>query len=146
MIEIRGLKKSFGDNIILNGIDLDIKKGEVVTMIGPSGAGKTTLLRAINWLEAPDEGTIEIAGAKIDAKSATKKKIQNLRSKTAMVFQHYNLFNNLTALENITTSLICVKKFSKEQANETGLALLERVGLKNKADVYPSFLSGGQQQ
>ena len=146
MIKIRGLKKSFGDNIILNGIDVDINKGEVVTMIGPSGAGKTTLLRTMNWLEAPNEGTIEIAGAEIDAKSATKKKIQNLRSKTAMVFQHYNLFSNLTALENITTSLICVKKFSKDEANEKGLALLERVGLKNKADIYPSFLSGGQQQ
>ena len=75
MIKIRGLKKSFGDNIILNGIDVDINKGEVVTMIGPSGAGKTTLLRTMNWLEAPNEGTIEIAGAEIDAKSATKKKI-----------------------------------------------------------------------
>lgn len=146
MIKIRGLKKRFDKNVILNGIDLDIEKGEVVTMIGPSGAGKTTLLRAINWLEAPNEGSIEIAGVGIEAKSATKKKIRALRSKSAMVFQHYNLFSNLTALENVTTSLICVKGLSKDEADAKGLALLERVGLKDKANTYPSFLSGGQQQ
>lgn len=146
MIKIRGLKKRFGNNVILNGIDLDISKGEVVTMIGPSGAGKTTLLRAINWLEAPNEGSIKIAGAEIDAGSATKKKVRGLRSKSAMVFQHYNLFVNLTALENITTSLTCVKKLTKDEARAKGLALLERVGLRDKADTYPGFLSGGQQQ
>ena len=146
MIEVRGLKKSFGANTVLNGIDLRIEKGEIVTIIGPSGAGKTTLLRTLNWLEVPDEGTVSISGASIDAKTATKKQISALRSKSAMVFQHYNLFANRTALQNVTESLICVKKMDKAQARDRGLALLDRVGLLDKADTYPSFLSGGQQQ
>lgn len=146
MIEIHGLKKTFEDNQVLRGIDLEIKKGEIVTLIGPSGAGKTTLLRALNWLEVPDEGTIDIMDAHIDAKSATKKQISLLRSKSAMVFQHYNLFNNKTALQNVTESLICVKKINKKDAETRGRELLDRVGLLDKADSYPSFLSGGQQQ
>ena len=146
MIEIHGLKKTFGDNQVLRGIDLEIKKGEIVTLIGPSGAGKTTLLRALNWLEVPDEGTIDIMDAHIDAKNATKKQISRLRSKSAMVFQHYNLFNNKTALQNVTESLICVKKINKKEAETRGRELLDRVGLLDKADAYPSFLSGGQQQ
>lgn len=146
MIHIRNLKKQFGENVILRGIDLDIRQGEIVTMIGPSGAGKTTLLRAINWLDAPDEGQIELNGAAIDAKTATKKQISGLRSKSAMVFQHYNLFRNKTALENVTQSLLCVKKMNKQDAILRGRQLLDRVGLLNKADAYPDFLSGGQQQ
>lgn len=146
MIHIRNLKKQFGGNAILRGIDLDIRQGEIVTMIGPSGAGKTTLLRAINWLDAPDEGQIELNGAAIDAKTATKKQISGLRGKSAMVFQHYNLFRNKTVLENVTQSLLCVKKMNKQDAILRGRQLLDRVGLLNKADAYPDFLSGGQQQ
>lgn len=146
MIEIRGLKKAFGDNHVLNGVDLSVNKGEIVTLIGPSGAGKTTLLRTLNWLEQPDEGTITISGATVDARTATRKEISALRGKSAMVFQHYNLFANKTALENVTESLICVKRMSKGDAQDRGRELLERVGLLDKADAYPGFLSGGQQQ
>ena len=146
MIDVRGLKKSFGDNHVLQGVDLKVEKGEIVTMIGPSGAGKTTLLRSLNWLDAPDAGVIRIDDTEIDAARATKKAVKRLRSKTAMVFQHYNLFNNKTALENVTESLIMVKKLSKEAANARGKELLDRVGLSDKYNAYPSFLSGGQQQ
>lgn len=146
MIDVKGLKKSFGDNHVLRGVDLKVEKGEIVTMIGPSGAGKTTLLRSLNWLDAPDAGTIRIDDAEIDAASAGKKAVKRLRSKTAMVFQHYNLFNNKTALENVTESLIMVKKLSKETAKARGKELLDRVGLSDKYNAYPSFLSGGQQQ
>lgn len=146
MIDVKGLKKSFGDNHVLRGVDLKVEKGEIVTMIGPSGAGKTTLLRSLNWLDAPDAGTIRIDDAEIDAARAGKKAVKRLRSKTAMVFQHYNLFNNKTALENVTESLIMVKKLSKEAANARGKQLLDRVGLSDKYNAYPSFLSGGQQQ
>lgn len=146
MIRIRNIKKAYGDNKVLRGVNLDISKGEVVTLIGPSGAGKTTLLRMLNWLEAPDEGQISIGSASIDARSATKKQIMTLRSKSAMVFQHYNLFRNRTALENVVESLRTVKKMSKTEANERGMELLARVGLAEKAGEYPSRLSGGQQQ
>lgn len=146
MISIKGLKKSFGDNHVLRGIDLEIQKGEILTMIGPSGAGKTTLLRALNWLDVPDEGVITIDGATIDAAHANKRTVKQLRGKSAMVFQHYNLFNNKTALENVTESLILVKKLSKADAQARGRQLLDRVGLAEKYNAYPSFLSGGQQQ
>jgi len=112
---------------------LNIRQGEIVTMIGPSGAGKTTLLWAINWLNAPDEGQIEFNGAAIDAKTATKKQISGLRGKSAMVFQHYNLFRNKTALENVTQSLLCVKKMNKQDAVLRGRQLLDRVGLPTGA-------------
>lgn len=146
MIEIRGLKKAFGDNHVLNGVDLSIDKGEIVTLIGPSGAGKTTLLRTLNWLEVPDEGAITISGATVEARSVTKRQISDLRSKSAMVFQHYNLFVNKTALENVTESLIRVKRMPRKDAEDRGRELLQRVGLLDKADAYPGFLSGGQQQ
>ena len=146
MIEIKGLKKAYDKTPVLTGVDFSVKKGEIVTLIGPSGAGKTTLLRTLNWLDAPQEGTIRIDDAVIDAATATKKDIQRLRNKTAMVFQHYNLFANKTALQNVTESLIIVKKMKKKEAEERGRELLDRVGLLDKADVYPAFLSGGQQQ
>lgn len=146
MISVRGLKKAFGDNEVLKGVDLQVEKGEILTMIGPSGAGKTTLLRSLNWLDTPDEGTIAIDDASIDARHATKRDIHRLRSKSAMVFQHYNLFSNKTALENVTESMILVQKMPRDQAYEKGKQLLDRVGLSGKYDSYPSFLSGGQQQ
>lgn len=146
MIEIKGLKKTYDETPVLTGVDFSVKKGEIVTLIGPSGAGKTTLLRTLNWLDAPQEGTIRIDDAVIDAATATKKDIQRIRNKTAMVFQHYNLFANKTALQNVTESLIIVKKKKKKEAEERGRELLDRVGLLDKADVYPAFLSGGQQQ
>ena len=146
MISVKNVKKSFGGTEVLRGVDLEIRRGEIVTMIGPSGAGKTTLLRSLNWLEAIDDGSIEIDGAAVVAGHSSKKQIRALRSKSAMVFQHYNLWDNLTALENVTESLVCVAKMPKKQARERGLELLARVGLHDKADEYPCFLSGGQQQ
>ena len=146
MIEIKGLKKTYDETPVLTGVDFSVKKGEIVTLIGPSGAGKTTLLRTLNWLDAPQEGTIRIDDAVIDAATATKKDIQRIRNKTAMVFQHYNLFANKTALQNVTESLIIVKKMKKKEAEERGRELLDRVGLLDKADDSPAFLSGGQQQ
>ncbi len=146
MIEIRGLKKSYGKNEILSGIDFHVDKGEIVTLIGPSGAGKTTLLRTLNWLDAPQAGTIRIDDVTIDAGHVTKKDVHALRNKSAMVFQHYNLFANKTALQNVTESLRVVKKIDRDAADKKGLELLDRVGLADKADSYPAFLSGGQQQ
>lgn len=146
MIKLTNLKKSFGDLVVLDGINLDVQKGQVVAIIGPSGSGKSTLLRCLNLLEIPNEGTIEIGDAKLDASKYTRKEAHHLRQQTAMVFQNYNLFKNKTALQNITESLLVTKKMTKQQANEIGMKLLKQVGLEQKADSYPVTLSGGQQQ
>ena len=146
MLKISHLHKSFSDNPVLKDISLEIAQGQVVAIIGPSGSGKSTLLRCINLLEKPESGTLDIAGTVVDAKKFTRQQETALRAHTGMVFQHYNLFKNKTALENITEALIVGKKIPKAQANETGMALLERVGLREKADSYPAMLSGGQQQ
>ncbi|WP_342495953.1 amino acid ABC transporter ATP-binding protein [Bacillus sp. FSL K6-0994] len=146
MIKLTNLKKSFGDLVVLDGINLDVQKGQVVAIIGPSGSGKSTLLRCLNLLEIPDEGTIEIGDAKLDASKFSRKEAHHLRQQTAMVFQNYNLFKNKTALQNITESLLVTKKMTKQQANEIGMKLLKQVGLEQKADSYPVTLSGGQQQ
>lgn len=146
MVEIKGLKKRFGDLEVLKGIDLEVKKGEVIAIIGSSGTGKSTLLRCINYLEEPDEGQIKIDNLNVNAKCVTKNEIYNLRRKTSMVFQTYNLFKNKTALENIMEPLTVVKKMSKKTAEKKALEILDLVGLKDKKDSYPSKLSGGQQQ
>ncbi|OYN67567.1 amino acid ABC transporter ATP-binding protein [Bacillus safensis] len=146
MIKLTNLKKSFGDLVVLDGINLDVQKGQVVAIIGPSGSGKSTLLRCLNLLETPDEGTIEIGDAKLDVSKYSRKEAYHLRQQTAMVFQNYNLFKNKTALQNITESLLVTKKMTKQQANEIGMKLLKQVGLEQKADSYPVTLSGGQQQ
>ncbi|QKN76576.1 amino acid ABC transporter ATP-binding protein [Bacillus pumilus] len=146
MIKLTNLKKSFGDLVVLDGINLDVQKGQVVAIIGPSGSGKSTLLRCLNLLEIPEEGMIEIGDAKLDASKYTRKEAHHLRQQTAMVFQNYNLFKNKTALQNITESLLVTKKMTKQQANEIGMKLLKQVGLEQKADSYPVTLSGGQQQ
>ena len=134
IVEVRGLCKAFGDNQVLKNLDFQIEKGEVVTLIGPSGGGKTTLLRSLNWLNVPDAGRVTIDGVTIEAGKENKQQIRALREKTSMVFQHYNLWKNKTALENITEGLIRVQK------------MLERVGLIEKRDEYPVRLAGGQQQ
>lgn len=146
IVEVRGLCKAFGDNQVLKNLDFQIEKGEVVTLIGPSGGGKTTLLRSLNWLNVPDAGRVTIDGVTIEAGKENKQQIRELREKTSMVFQHYNLWKNKTALENITEGLIRVQKMPKVQAVEKAEHLLERVGLIKKRDEYPVRLSGGQQQ
>lgn len=147
MIKLTGIKKSFKNNQVLKGIDLQIKKGEVLTILGPSGSGKTTFLRCINYLEKPDEGTIKIGDSlEINVKKPAKKDILKLRKHTAMVFQNYNLFQNKTALENIIEGLIVVQNRSKAEAIEIAENLLDKIGLLHKRDAYPSSLSGGQQQ
>lgn len=146
MLKINNLYKCFENLEVLKGIDLEVNKGEVVVIIGPSGSGKSTLLRCINYLEAPEKGIIEINKNKVDVEKPLKKDIQLLRRETAMVFQNYNLFNNKTALENITEALTIVKKISKTEAQEIGEKLLYQVGLNDKINSYPSTLSGGQKQ
>jgi L-cystine transport system ATP-binding protein len=146
MIKLKQLSKSFGRSEVLKGIDLTVEKGEVVAILGPSGSGKTTLLRCINYLEKPNDGEISIDHFTVNCKCPAKKDIHTLRQKTAMVFQNYNLFRHKTALENVMEGLIIVKKVPKEEARKKSIELLEKVGLGNKLDSYPSQLSGGQQQ
>ncbi|MFD5020523.1 amino acid ABC transporter ATP-binding protein [Paenibacillus sp. NPDC058367] len=146
MIKLAQISKSFGRNQVLNNIDLTVTKGEVVVILGPSGSGKTTLLRCVNYLEKPSSGEIAIGDFKVNCKHARKKEIHQLRQKTAMVFQQYNLFRHKTALENVMEGLLIVKKLPRDEARKRSIALLEKVGLASKLDAYPSQLSGGQQQ
>lgn len=144
MIKIENLHKYFGELQVLKGIDKEINKGEVVAIIGPSGSGKSTFLRCINRLEEPTKGhvyleDIDIMNPKTDINKVREEKV-------GMVFQHFNLFPHKTVLENLTISPIKVKKMTKEEAEETAYGLLEKVGLREKADVYPASLSGGQKQ
>ena len=143
MIKIKNIKKKFGKNEVLKGIDLDINKGEIVVILGPSGSGKSTLLRCINLLENPNKGEIIFNNENIlDKKSDINKVWQNI----GMVFQNFNLFPNMTVLENITLAPIKVKNIKKEDAIEDALYLLDRVGLIDKQNEYPQNLSGGQKQ
>ena len=142
MIKIRNLHKTYGKNEILKGIDLDIKKKEVVVVIGPSGSGKSTLLRCVNYLEVPTDGMVTID----DVDITRKVDINTIRAEVGMVFQHFNLFPHMSVLDNITLAPIQVRKKSKEEAEKIALDLLERVGLKDKAHSFPAQLSGGQQQ
>lgn len=143
MIEIDNLHKYFGDNEVLKGISNKIDEKEVVCIIGPSGSGKSTFLRCMNLLEDVTDGTITIDGQEITAK---KTNVPKIRSQVGMVFQHFNLFPHKTALENITLGPLKVKKLSKTEAEKKGMELLERVGLTDKAHMYPGSLSGGQKQ
>lgn len=146
MINIKNLRKNFNNLEVLKGINLTVKKGEVVVIIGPSGSGKSTFLRCINYLETPNEGIIEIGDISVNASNVRKDEIRKLRSSTAMVFQSYNLFKNKTALENIMEPLVATKKVDKNKAIEEAEKLIKAVGLYDKKDNYPSTLSGGQQQ
>lgn len=143
LISIKGLHKYFGKNEVLKGIDLDIKAGEVVVIIGPSGSGKSTFLRTMNLLETPTKGVITFEGVDITDK---KNDIFKMREKMGMVFQQFNLFPNMTVLDNITLSPIKTKGVPKEKAQAKAYDLLDKVGLRDKADAYPTSLSGGQQQ
>jgi L-cystine transport system ATP-binding protein len=146
LCRLQNIHKAFGDHQVLKGIDVEVKKGEVVAILGPSGSGKTTLLRCINFLERADSGSIEINGLKVDCQHASRKEILKVRRKTAMVFQSYNLFKNKTIIQNVMEGLVQVKKLPKLFAYEESASLLEKVGLHDRLDYYPSQLSGGQQQ
>ena len=148
VIRVAGLRKSFGDNQVLKGIDFEVHRGGVVALIGPSGSGKTTVLRSLNGLEVPEAGTVEFAGGDtVDfAERPTKRQLASLRDRSAMVFQQFNLFPHRTVLENVIEGPVQVQKRPKAEATADARALLERVGLGAKADAYPFELSGGQQQ
>jgi L-cystine transport system ATP-binding protein len=146
MIEIRGLNKSYGGNQVLYDIDLEVLPSNVVVIIGPSGSGKSTLLRCINLLERPESGIIRVNGETLDYQNHTKKEVYQLRRKTSMVFQGYNLFLHMTALANVEEGLIAVRGMSRPQARELAVYHLEKVGLADKLTAYPAELSGGQQQ
>lgn len=149
MLKVSNIHKSFNGHQVLKGIDFEINKGEVVAILGPSGSGKTTFLRCLNLLERPEQGILEFTDGslKIDfSQKITKADELKLRRRSSMVFQQYNLFPHRTAVENVMEGMVVVQKQPKEQAREKALALLEKVGLKAKAELYPSQLSGGQQQ
>ena len=143
MIEVKNLHKSFGKNQVLRGIDIDIRKGEVVVVIGPSGSGKSTFLRCLNLLETPNEGSILVEGEEITDKNANVNKI---RQKMGMVFQQFNLFTNMNIMRNMCVAPVTLGKAKKEEAEQRARELLKRVGLEDKADSYPQQLSGGQKQ
>lgn len=146
MVQLHDIHKSFGENHVLNGVDIDIRKGEVVVILGPSGSGKTTLLRTINFLDAADSGTVTVNGQTVNSEKYRKSEVLELRRKTAMVFQNYNLFQNKTILQNVMEGLVTVRKYRKEDAEEQSRKILDKVGLSEKLNSYPSQLSGGQQQ
>jgi cystine transport system ATP-binding protein len=147
MISIQNLHKSFDSLHVLKGIDIDIGEGKVVVVIGPSGSGKTTFLRCLNVLENPNEGTVTIDGKTLDfGKKTAKKDIAAFRRLTGMVFQNYNLFPHMTALQNVMEGPVMVKGIQKEAARQKAESLLDKVGLGDKKDYYPFQLSGGQQQ
>ncbi len=146
MLEIQNIRKSFGGMEVLKGVSLKVEKGDVVAILGPSGSGKTTLLRCINFLEQADSGTFLFDGQQFSYGRITKKEIAALRKKTAFVFQNYNLFQNKTALQNVTEGLVIGRRMPKGQAAEIGRRMLDKVGMSERYDYYPSQLSGGQQQ
>lgn len=147
MISITDLHKQFAQLKVLRGISLDVAKGKVVVIIGPSGSGKTTLLRCLNALEVPTSGSVQIGEVRLDfSKKVERSSLPILRKQTGMVFQSYNLFPHMTALENVMEGPVTVKKISKEKAREKASSLLVKVGLGDKLDHYPAQLSGGQQQ
>lgn len=145
-IEIRGLSKKYGENVVLDNMDLTVNKGDVVAIIGPSGTGKSTLLRSINLLEKPEQGTVIINGRTIDLTTKSSKEKLELRRYTEMVFQQFNLFKNRTALENVMEGLMVVKKLKKNEARELAIKHLQKVGMGDRLYHYPRHLSGGQQQ
>lgn len=146
MIKISNLSKSFAGNVVLDNLNLEINEGDVIALIGASGAGKSTFLRSINYLEEADSGQLEIDNFKVDFEHISKQEILELRRKTGMIFQQFNLFERRTALQNVMEGLIQVKKMSKAEAQKLAEENLRKVGLEDRMDYYPKFLSGGQKQ
>lgn len=142
MIELKDVRKSFGKNEVLKGINLRIEKGEVVVIIGPSGSGKSTVLRTMNYLEEPTSGHVIVDGMDL----SDKNKLNAVRTEVGMVFQNFNLFPHMTVLDNLTLAPVNVRKTDKKEAQDIAMKLLERVGLADKAQMYPDSLSGGQKQ
>ena len=141
MITVKGLRKVFGENVVLDGIDLEVTKGDVICIVGPSGCGKSTFLRCLTHLEEPDGGTILL-----DGREVTDKEIDTIRSRMGMVFQHFNLFPHMTVKKNITLAPVLLKKMTQKEADDRARELLTRIGLADKEDAYPAMLSGGQKQ
>ena len=146
MIQASGIEIAFNGHQILKGVDLQVSSGEVVVILGPSGSGKTTLLRSLNFLESVDMGRLFFDDENYDLTNISQKEIASIRKRTSYVFQNYNLFVNKTALQNVTEGLIIARKMVKKDAEQIGMAALDKVGLSDKYDFYPSQLSGGQQQ
>ena len=146
MLEIRDVKKAFDGHTVLDGISLNVEKGDVTAILGPSGSGKTTFLRCLNFLERADSGTMVFDGEQFDLRAARKAEIARIRKKTAFVFQNYNLFLNKTVLQNGTLGLTSGMGMRKDEAGERAMKALEKVGMAEKLKSYPSQLSGGQQQ
>lgn len=146
MLEVQNLCKSFGSLAVLQGVDLQVETGDVISILGPSGSGKTTLLRCLNFLERADEGLLRFDGAEYAMHKAGKKEIAAIRQKTAFVFQNYNLFRNKNALQNVTEGLVAGRHMPKAEAVERGQQALAKVGMADRAAYYPHQLSGGQQQ
>ncbi|WP_127127399.1 amino acid ABC transporter ATP-binding protein [Georgenia sp. SYP-B2076] len=147
LVQVRGLRKSFGAHVVLGGIDLEVEEGSVTVLIGPSGSGKTTLLRCLNGLETPEAGVVQIGDARVDfAAAPSPADVRRLRARSGMVFQAHNLFPHRTALENVTEGPVYAQRRPREEAEADARALLTKVGLADKADSYPYQLSGGQQQ
>lgn len=146
MLEIKNIHKSYGGNQVLKGVDINVEKGDVIVILGPSGSGKTTLLRCLNFLERADKGTLDFDDIHTEFKSASARTINKIRKKTAFVFQNYNLFQNKTALQNVMEGLTVARKVPKAEAEKRAKEALDKVGLSDRYDYYPSQLSGGQQQ
>lgn len=146
MLTIKNVRKSFHKHVVLKGVDISVKAGDVVVLLGPSGSGKTTLLRTLNFLERADEGFMEFGDLQLRMNKASSKEVALVRKKTGFVFQNYNLFTNKTALENVTEGLIYGRGIPEKEAKDIALSALEKVGLSDRLSYYPSRLSGGQQQ
>ena len=146
ILEAKGIEKSFGGAKILRGLNLTVNKGDVVAILGRSGSGKTTLLRCLDFLERADGGTLVFDGVEHDLKTISKKEIREIRLKTGFVFQNYNLFSNMTAIENVMEGLVTARKINKMEAEDIALSMLKKVGMDNWKNHYPIQLSGGQQQ
>lgn len=146
MLEVKKINKSFGKNEVLKSIDFKVEKGEVVAILGPSGSGKTTLLRCISFLERVNHGEITFDGMGHDMVSISNKEIRQLRMHMSFVFQNFNLFRNMTAIENVMEGLVIARKMDKKSAEQIAIEMLEKVGMEDRAEYYPDQLSGGQQQ
>lgn len=146
MLKVKNVEKTFGDNQVLRGVDMEVEKGDIVVILGPSGSGKTTFLRCLNFLERADGGAMDFDDIHTELRDASREIISRVRKKTAFVFQNYNLFQNKTALQNVMEGLTVARKVPKAEALARAKAALDKVGLSERYDYYPSQLSGGQQQ